>query len=195
MGVKEDLVKLKGTVAGWTATEEGYRGFVAAILFVVGWFAVLGPLEKRLKTAREEKEALSALATWVEEIRELESQTATFEGRMVAEANAAEWDSYILAALTDSGATFISSQERKTEKIKDYTLFIREVVAMGDFEQLVDFMDRLERGERYLRIDEFSLRPQQGELALRCTIRCLVGETTAQRRARMGGPEPLDGGA
>ena len=46
MGVKEDLVKLKGNVLKWTATDEGYRGFVAGILLgatqIVGLFGASG---------------------------------------------------------------------------------------------------------------------------------------------------------
>ena len=188
MGVKEDLAKLKVTVSGWTSTEEGYRGFIAGVLLVVGWFAILGPLESRLTAAREEKAALSKLATWVDEIRQLESQTSAFEEYMVAEKNPTDWDNYIGRAIEESGATIQVSTERKPEQIMDYTFYLRELMVSGSFEQLTDLMDRLERGNRYLRIDDFSMRPQNGELALRATVRCWVGETTAQKRARaMGG--------
>ncbi|MAW59789.1 MAG: hypothetical protein CMJ94_03015 [Planctomycetes bacterium] len=187
MGVKEDLVKLKGNVLKWTATDEGYRGFVAGILLVVGWFALLGPLEKRLVQAREDRESLSKLATWVEEIRELEGQTGSFEERMVAEKNPTDWDNYIKAAIGESGAKMLASTERKSESIMDYTFYIRELMVTGSFEQLVELMDLLERGDRYLRIDEFAIRPQNNTLSLRATVRCFVGETTAQKRARMYG--------
>jgi Tfp pilus assembly protein PilO len=188
MAIKEDLVKLKGTVAGWTSTEDGYRGFVAGLLLVIGWFAILGPLESRLTKAREDRAALSKLATWVEEIRALSAQTGSFEEHMVAEKNTTEWDNYINRAIFASGVKPLNSTERKPEAVMDYTFYIRDLMITGSFEQIVDFMDRLERGERYLRIDEFSLAPQNGELMMRATVRCWVGETTAQKRARaMGG--------
>jgi hypothetical protein len=195
MAIKEDLVKLKGTVAGWTSTEDGYRGFVAVVLLVVSWFAVLGPLESRLTKAREEKAALSKLATWVDEIRQLESQTGSFEGHMVAEKNPTDWDNYIGRAIHQSGAKMLNSTERKPEPIMDYTFYIRELMISGSFEQIVELMDLLERGNRYLRVDEFSLRPQGGSLSMRATVRCWVGETTAQKRARsMGGGAGFGGG-
>lgn len=196
MAVKDDLVKLKGTIAGWTSTEDGYRGFVAGVLLVVGWFAILGPLESRLTAAREDKAALSKLATWVDEIRQLEAQTSSFEGQMVAEKNTVDWDNYINRAVFASGVKPLNSTERKPEPIMDYTFYIREIMVSGSFEQVADFMDRVERGERYLRIDEFSLAPQNGVLLLRATVRCWVGETTAQKRARaMGGGSEFGGGA
>lgn len=197
MGVKEDLNKLKGNVLKWTSTEEGYRGFVAGVLLVAGWFAILGPLQGRLVQAREDREALEKLATWVEEIRALEGQTGSFEERMVAEKNPADWDNYIQRASVTTGAKVLNSTERKSESIMDYTFYIRELMVSGSFDELVEFMDLLERGDRYLRIDEFSLRPMNGTLSLRATVRCFVGETTAQKRARMFGPpaEGYGGGA
>lgn len=196
MAVKDDLIKLKGTVAGWTSTEDGYRGFVAGLMLVLGWFVILGPLESRLTKAREDKAALSKLSTWVEEIRELESQTGSFEEHMVAEKNPTDWDNYIGRAIHQSGAKMSVSTERKPEPIMDYTFYIRELMVSGSFEQIVELMDLLERGERYLRIDDFSLQPQNGVLMLRATVRCWVGETTAQKRARaMGGGSEFGGGA
>lgn len=200
MGVKEDLTKLKGNVLKWTSTEEGYRGFLAGLFFVIGWFALLGPLEKRLVVAREERAGLEKLANWVSEIRELESQTGAFEDRMVAEKNPTDWDNYINRAITQSGAIPKVSTERKPESVMDYTFYSREIMVMGTFEQLVELLDLLERGDRYLRVDEFSIRPQNDVLSLRATVRCFVGETTAQKRARMNGmmgsPDPsMNGGA
>lgn len=203
MGVKEDLVKLKGTVVGWTSTEDGYRGLVAGVLFVIGYFLVLGQLEARLVEARDKRDALEDLAAWVDEIRVLEAQTPAFEDRMVSDDDPTDWDKYLMDIIrsTCSEEGFLNFSERDSKSVKDYTLFVRELVVQGSFEELVECMDRIERGPRFVRIDDFSLTEAQGKLSLRMTVVCFAGETTAQRMARMrgGGPRPAppfdEGGA
>jgi hypothetical protein len=181
MGVKDDLKKLRGIVRGWISTEEGYRGVVAGVLFSVGYFGLIGPLETRLEEARIKHAEVSKVAEMVDQIDHYEEQTLVYQDRLIAADSSAAWGDYVLGMMDISQVIFKSFSEKKSESYTNFEVLGFEVGVVGEYDQLVDFMDRLERGSRYLRIDEFKIGVGQETLLLNCTVRCLAGMTEAQR--------------
>lgn len=189
MDFQKDLDKIKAAIAKRTSTEEGYRGFLALILFVVGYFGIIGQLSKRLDEARELHENTKVTAQYVDDIRHFESQSQVYGERMTPADENADWGQYILDTIEESKAVFERLSPDKANGIGNYKVLKFEVACSGEYFQLIDFMDRLERGIRYVRIDEFEIRAENKSLKLRCQVLCLAGVPYEQQRANQ-----LDGG-
>ncbi len=84
--------------------------------------------------------------------------------------------------LDESGVGMKRFSPDKPTGIGNYKVLKFEVAATGEYFELVDFMDRLERGSRYVRIDEFEIQAEQSVLSLRCRILCLAGVTYEQQK-------------
>jgi hypothetical protein len=184
MDFQKDLEKIKAAIAKKTSTEESYRGFVALIIFAVGYFGVIGKLSTRLEEARVLHEATTTTAQFVTDIRHFEGQSKIYSDRMTPADDNAEWGQYILDILDESGAQMQRFSPDKGEGIGNYKVLKFEVGATGDYYQLVDFMDRLERGERFVRVDDFDIAAEQSTLKLRCRVLCLAGVTYEATRLR-----------
>jgi len=147
-------------------------------------------LSKRLEGARELKASLEDSAAWVDEIRAIEASLPHFEPRMFAERDPNNWDRYLQDFMKSeqAGVEIVNFGSRADKEVKDYVFLIRDIAVRGTFHQLVDFIDRIERGERYVRIEDIAMRAQQdGTLFLRVTLMCFAGETTRLREQRTQG--------
>lgn len=195
MDFQKDLDKIKAAIAKRTSTEEGYRGFLALIFFAVGYFGIIGQLSKRLDEARVLHESTKTTAQYVDDIRHFEGQTKIYADRMTPPDDTAEWGQYIMDILDESNVTMQRFSPDKPDGIGNYKVLKFEVGATGEYYQLIDFMDRLERGERYVRIDEFEIAAEQNTLKLRCRILCLAGTTYEDMRESQlaEDPPPMEG--
>jgi hypothetical protein len=194
MGVKDDIKKLQGTILGWISTEEGYRGVVAGVVFAVGYFGVIGQLSSRLEEARLKHAEVSKVSEMVDQIHHYEKETLVYQDRLIAADSTAAWGDYVLGMMDVAEVDFRSFSQQKSENFSNFEVLRFEVGVVGEYGKLVDFLDRLERGERYVRIDSFSIGPGQGTLLLTCIVRCLAGMTEEQRLGKLigepAGPDP-----
>jgi hypothetical protein len=193
MDFQKDLAKIKAAIAKRTSTEEGYRGFLAVIFFAVGYFGIISQLSTRLEEARDLHEKTKTTAQYVDDIRHFEGQGKIYADRMTPPDDTAEWGQYIMDELDESGVAMKRFSPDKPTGIGNYKVLKFEVAATGEYFELIDFMDRLERGSRYVRIDEFEIQAEQSVLSLRCRILCLAGVTYEQQKqmqAEDGDGEP-----
>ncbi len=184
MDFQKDLAKIRAAIARKTSTEESYRSFVALIIFAVGYFGVIGKLSTRLEEARVLHESTTTTAQYVSDIRHFEGQSKLYSERMTPADDNAEWGQYILDILDKSGAQMQRFSPDRSEGVGNYKVLKFDVGATGDYFQLVDFMDRLERGERFVRMNDFEIAAEQSTLKLRCRILCLAGVTYEATRLR-----------
>ncbi len=91
MDFQKDLEKIKAAIAKRTSTEEGNRGFLALILFVVGYFGIIGKLSTRLDEARALHEKTKTTAQYVDDIRHFEEQSIVYADRMTPPDDKQEW--------------------------------------------------------------------------------------------------------
>ncbi len=195
MGIKEDLVKLRASYREWTSTKEGYRAAVAAGFFLIAWLAVIKPLSGRLATAHEQQESLAQMHAMVAEVRHLEDQSKTFGRRLTPLKAELTWHNYLMDAIRRAEVQMLTVAPLEAESYGNYRRESFEVRVMGDYGHLVRFLDLIERGSRYLRVDELDLgfNPANGGIILNCKVNCLSGTTFDQMREQMmGQPEEFD---
>ncbi len=181
MGVKEDCVSLYRYC---TSTQERYHFAVAALILGVGLFGIEMPLVKRLEGAVQEKQTNARDAQLAASIAELMGERQVYQDRLVPTAELVDWQDYVLDALGRSGAVLSLLEPQPILVTGNFKVIELDVTATGTYSQLSDFVDRLERGPRLVRIDQISLAQSNGVLTLICRLRGLVGEADDQAASR-----------
>jgi Tfp pilus assembly protein PilO len=150
------------------------RATLAGVLLLIGVFALEEPQVARLATARKEQVEAQKRADASDDLRLLEKQMKVYAPRLAASADLVEWGDYILEKLEKSGATLHSMDPKKTTTSGAFKVVDFDLTAQGTYEQLADFIDRLERGERLVRFDRIFLQRMRSTVNLECTVRGLV---------------------
>jgi Tfp pilus assembly protein PilO len=150
------------------------RATLAGVLLTIGVFAVEEPQVARLATARQQQVEAQKRADASDDLRLLEKQMKVYAPRLAASADLVEWGDYILEKLEKSGATLHSMDPKKTTASGAFKVVDFDLTAQGTYEQLADFIDRMERGERIVRFDRIFLQRMRSTVNLECTVRGLV---------------------
>jgi Tfp pilus assembly protein PilO len=140
---------------------------VAAAIGAIGVLALCRPETQRLEAARARCETLEATAAEAEDLRRLTAQSDTYVARLPKSENPSDWQDYITQHLDAAGVTMRKIEPRKTLQSGAFRVVVMEVTVDGMYAELVDFVDRLERGERICRLDRLTFEKRAATLGLR----------------------------
>ena len=157
------------------------RLMVTGAIFGLGLFAYLRPKAQGLDAARAKLAKLTAQATTAGDLRHCVEQERGFSDRVPKAADITDWQNYIVEKLDLSGATLRKLEPRKSVRKARYRFIYVEVECEGMFPQVLDFLDRLERGHRLVRFDRLTLEKRKTTIAFRGVVMGLV---------RSGGNKP-----
>jgi hypothetical protein len=151
------------------------RMTLCVVLAGVGIFGVERPLGLRLARARTAQVEARKRAQMAEEVSFFTRERAGYEARVAVPADISDWQTYVLERLRCTTATLIALEPRKPLSKGVFTVLEMELVAKGhSYREFADFIDRLERGERIVRVEKLRLEKQQDSIYLTCLIRGLV---------------------
>ena len=153
------------------------RFLLSIVLLGIGLFAVARPMASRLQESRAELEKQKAVQKAAEQLQQMYNQTKEYEVYTPSEVDQVVWGDYLAGRLEESGAKLISLEpKKKILKGNVFSIMISEVVAMGTYSQLVDFIDLLERGPRLVRIDALQLErvTDPDGVRLTCVVKGLL---------------------
>jgi len=156
------------------------RACTAAVLLAVGLLAIEAPLAARLRSAREHRRDVEERANASDELRELEKQVKRYGSRLATSADPLEWESYVSEKLAKSGAVLRAMEPKKSAGAGPFTIVDIDLVAQGTYAELADFVDRLERGERLVRLDRIFVQRMGDTVNLECTIKGLAKPPSAR---------------
>lgn len=148
---------------------------LAALILVVGFAGVLRPLQGRIDDSRGMLTEASGIAETVRDIALLVRQEDAYRDRLHVGYDLVEWQDYVLRAIDDADCELGTMESGDVKRVQDFRIVELPLVVRGDYSDLRDFIDRLERGERLVRFDHLVLEPGNGSGAtLNCTLRGLA---------------------
>ena len=155
------------------------RACTAAVLLALGLFAIEAPQAARLRSARKHQQDIEQRANASDDLRDLEKQVKRYGARLATSADPLEWGNYVSEKLAKSGAVLRAMEPKKTASAGPFTVVDIDLVAQGTYAELADFVDRLERGERLVRLDRIFVQRMGDTVNLECTIKGLVKPPSA----------------
>ena len=150
------------------------RLIVAGAIGLSALFGLCNPTAERLAAVRAEVEKLEATADEADELRSLVQQSDSYIARVPKTEDIGGWQDYITARIDASGVTMRKIEPRKTLQSGAFRVILIEVTVEGMYPQLVDFLDRVERGERLARLDRVSFEKHTGSIGMRFQVLGLV---------------------
>lgn len=150
------------------------RLVVAAAIGLAGLFLVCRPEAARLEAARTRLRKLEATAEDAEELRAVVKQSESYVGRLPKGEDPGNWQDYVSGHIEAAGVTLRKLEPRKTLSSGPFRVVVLEVTVDGLYPQLVDLLDRLDRGERVVRFDRLALERRSACLGLRFQVLGLV---------------------
>jgi hypothetical protein len=183
---RRQIEAVKGVYRRWTTDPVQFR-FLATLLIMVGIVVLVEmPFAARLDKARKRHKEARALSALAHDVRGFVEQVEAVDPKVAVSAELVEWQNHVLTLLAHSSATLISLEPKSVEARGPFQVVQMELVARGtSYREFVDFMDRLEHGERLMRVEKLRLEKHQTTMYMTCIIRGLV-KTSAGKGAGKG---------
>lgn len=179
MDYRRDLEDLGARLRKLRQDPPAFRLSIAAVLLAVGLAAVTVPLGGSLESKQE---TLARTRERAEVAARLGLQVAACEAvasRLAPKADPVEWADYAVAGLRAAGLRLLSQEAPEIEEIGNFRLVRMRLRAGGSYAGIADFVDRLERGERLMRVDRLAVSFGQDELELELEVVGLAGSLPA----------------
>ena len=161
VGVTNDHVKL--------------RFVLCLAIFLVSYFLLIDPLASRVARGRAAKAKAVSRESMADDLVHFTQQFDVIEPRLTANEEGVDWQNYVLELLEDTGASLYAFEAMKTESRDGFKVVEMEVLVKSpEYAVLVDFVDRLEHGERLVRLEGVVVERQPQSLMLTVGLRGLV---------------------
>ena len=158
---------------------------ITGILLVGGILGLCRPQIQRIAEARHAIGKIEKKAKTAKDAKYLTRQKAIYEDRVWPRSDAGDWQDYVMGILKETDVELRRLNPRRQVKKGAYKLVELDVVVNGETPALLELLDRLERGERLLRITNFNLeRGRDGVLVLSCVA---IGLAKAKAGTKGGG--------
>jgi hypothetical protein len=166
------------------------------LLTGLGIFGVERPLGLRLAKARTANLAAKKSSQMAEEVAFFTRQKAAYEPRAAVSGDITDWQNYVLEKLRCTKATLISLEPHKPLPKGVFTGARDGARRQGSsYREFADFVDRLEHGERLVRVEKLRMEKQQTSISLTCLIRGLVKSSAKPSSTPAGKPTDAPAGA
>ena len=143
------------------------RLIVSGLIGAIGIFGLCRPEARALDESRTKCALLEATAEDAEELSHLTAQSDGYDARLPKVDDASDWQQYVTKHLEASGIKMRKIEPRKMLQSSKFHVVVMEVTADGMFPNLIDFLDRLERGERIVRFDRIGFEKRAATIGLR----------------------------
>jgi Tfp pilus assembly protein PilO len=94
------------------------------------------------------------------------------------------WQNYVIEKIQQSGAKLRQLKPKGNYRKGVFLMVGLEVVVEGEYEKLVDFIDRLERGDRIVRIESFTLDKKRDLPLMQLVVNGLVKVPAGGKKAK-----------
>jgi hypothetical protein len=123
-------------------------------------------------------------------------QRALYESRVAVDSDISDWQNYVLDMLRATTAMLVSLEPRKSVAKGPFSVIEMELVAKGtSYNEFADFVERLERGPRIVRLEKLRMERQQGTIYVTYIIKGLVKPSAKKPAAKPAAPKPPADGA
>lgn len=175
MELRKDLHDLREKIGRLRRDPPSFNLAVAAVLLAVGLAGVTMPLGGSIDAKRAELADARERAVVAERLaRHLDAWHAVAP-RIVATVDAVDWNDYALAHLRAAGLRVLTQEPPELAEVGQFKTVRLRLNVGGRYPQIVDFLDRIERGERLMRVDALAIRVGETELELEVEIIGLAG--------------------
>lgn len=158
-----------------TATLLASRAHLAAAVLAFGLLVIQWPLSSRLAGARAQREASRLLVEQLREVAALTAQAEVYRDRLAEPADLSSWQELLQDQLARSGCRLLEFTPNANISSGNFEILDFALRATGSYAQLVDFLDRLERSENLVRVDDLGLGIEGRRHVLSAKIRFLTG--------------------
>jgi hypothetical protein len=164
----------------WTGDAVQFR-FLVTILIMLGVVLLVElPLADRLAKARTRHKDAIGLSALSHDAKGFVEQMELYDPHVGVSSELVDWQGYVMAQLQHTTATLISLEPKGSEAHGIFQVLEMEVVAKGSsYREFVDFIARLEHGERMIRVEKLRLEKHQTTIFLTCQIKGLVKSSAA----------------
>ncbi len=150
------------------------RFVVCLGILVVGWFGVVSPQADALAKARGTLESVRKQDKRASEAVFYTHQVESYEPFLFNSTEPSTLQDYVSRMVTASGAHIRGMVNKKTEAKGPFKIIELELTAYGTFSELADFVDRLERGDKVVRLEKCRLQATKTQIILDCVLNALV---------------------
>src|SRR5262245_43548869 len=193
---RRQIEAVKALGRRWAGDPVQLRLVVAIVILALGVGVVQHPLGTRLAAARTAHDEALKQARLADDQRFLATQAAGYEKRVAISADLVDWQNYVLERFRSTSATLISLEPKATTQKPPFDVLEMELVAKGtNYADFVDFIDRLEHGERLVRIEKLRIERQQTSVYVTLIIKGLVragGRVATAPDKKAKGAKPTD---
>ncbi|MBC8327733.1 MAG: hypothetical protein H8E31_03205 [Planctomycetes bacterium] len=156
-------------------TQGVYKATLAAVILVVGLLAVRLPFGMRLDAARANRDQQQRLVEDLLEVQAMMDVARVYRERLTEADDVVVWQEYVQRQLELAGGRLLEFVPGVPISSGNFKILDLEIRATGDYSQLADFVDRLERSEHLIRIDDLGVMVESGWLTLTAKVRILTG--------------------
>ena len=172
---RRQLEAVKAIGRRWAADPVQLRLVLAVAGLLIGVLAIERPLGSRLAAARTAHADALKQAHLAEDQRFLATQAAGYEQRVAVSSDLVDWQNYVLEKLRTTSATLLALEPKSSTSKPPFDVIEMEVVCKGsDYAAFVDLIDRLEHGERLVRVEKLRIERQQSSVYVTMIVKGLV---------------------
>ena len=170
-GVDRDQIQaLKAAIGRACQDPSKLKLIVCGTIVVLGFMLYCSPQAGRLEEARKKHKKAAERARLAKNARHIVDQGKAFVSRLPKIEDVSDWQEYVMDCVAAAGAKLRKIEPRRGLMKGKYRIVILEIEAEGMFAQIVDFMDRLERGERIVRLDRLQLEKRADRTSFRFVL-------------------------
>ncbi|MFT7461868.1 MAG: hypothetical protein ACI9EF_000202 [Pseudohongiellaceae bacterium] len=151
------------------------RFYSHVVVVVFGWFLVTSPLSTRLVEARADLVKAHKNEARAKAHLHLVDQQERYEPMLTGSENILDWQNYLLSKVDSSDAELSTLEPFKAEKRGPFMVMRFHVtVKASQFEALADLLDRVEHGERLVRVEDMQISQSKDFMLMTFVVRGLV---------------------
>jgi hypothetical protein len=185
---KRQLEALKAIWHAWCRDPVQLRFVVVLVITTLGYFAVMHPATGALAAARKRVAEAEKRADMAEAVLFYRTQVELYESRSAGSSDITDWQNYLLDNLSHTNLHLASLEPRKSTGKGPFKIIEMEMLVRGQlFAEIVDFIDRLERGPRLLRLERMRVEKQKNSISFSCTLKGMV-KPSANPAEKVGTP-------
>lgn len=166
---------LRRWIDGVIADPPRLRFYSHVALVALAWFLVLSPLTDRMRAAEKSLAKARKQERLARSMEHLVAQREAYLPLLTGSDDVVDWQNFVLAKVDAAGVRLSTFEPSRADKRGPYVIMnLRIAVQSQSYEQLADFLDRLEHGERLVRVEQMIIDQTASALLLTLTLRGLA---------------------
>jgi hypothetical protein len=169
--------KSAGTAAKWAQRLRGrVRMAVAAIggVLLLGLFVVSRPLSQRIDTANDRLINAEARMILAGDVNDLRRQASLYTKKLPRGVDTNEWTNYLLGIIRAERVKLIRMDPKDVKSLGPCKALSWQIDMAGDFHSLSRIVEKLENGQRLIRIDRLGMNSAGQQITMSLFVRGLA---------------------